>query len=157
MRAMGVVLLVAIATAGCGTGRVGADGKPMPRYTAAKVILGVVAVGAAAIAAGAAVKGQRLEDDLRDDSRTGGLTGRQFADRDNEGKRWNRAARASAFASGLALIGMGVIWEMSLGDGAARGKDESRPDAKPIFPVQPSGSPAGGPARSPAAAPPAAK
>jgi hypothetical protein len=101
------VTLSAALSGGCGSSRA----------TARAVLVGVALVaGGAAI--GSTVISSNKEDSLRADAQTGSLSGRAFADRDAEGQRWNRAARASTFVAGIALVGLGVLWEMSLGDRA---------------------------------------
>ncbi len=112
MRTTCVVLACFLPVAGCASGRVAG----MPNRSAARNVLIGVALGTAAIAIGSAVAGNSVESKLRDDLQAGNLSGREFADRDAEGRRWNRVARASAFASGIAVIGIGVVWEASLGD-----------------------------------------
>lgn len=119
MRAPVLVLVVALGS-GCatsGANRTGSDGLS-GRKIAAGVLIGV-AVASAGMATFAMTKGNRIERDLRDDLATGTLTGRQFAERDADGLRWNRVARASGFVGGLSLIGLGILWEMAIGDRAA--------------------------------------
>jgi hypothetical protein len=105
-----------------------------PSHTMPKVILGVLLVGGAALAIGAAAKGQSIEDKLGTDYAGRDIGGREFASRDSEGQRWNRIARASTFVSGLALLGLGVIWEMSAGD-RAQYEAPPRPAPGSIFPA----------------------
>jgi hypothetical protein len=121
MRALacGLVFLLA---GGCASGR-----------TAGKVVLGALVVGSAALAIGAAVKSSSIESKLDDDYRNREITGMQFAERDSEGQRWNRIGRASAFVSGLSLLGLGIIWEMSLGDHAS--SEPAQPAPGPILPL----------------------
>jgi hypothetical protein len=114
--------LVFLFAGGCASGR-----------TAGKVVLGALVVGSAALAVGAAVKSESIETKLADDYRTREITGREFANRDAEGQRWNRISRASAFVGALSLLGLGVIWEMSLGDKAQ--EQAPKVDQSPIFPV----------------------
>src|SRR4030095_3124403 len=105
---------------GCASGR-----------TAGKVVLGALVVGSAALAVGAAVKGNSIESKLGDHYRHAELTGMEFTTRDSEGQRWNRIGRAATFVGALSLLGLGVIWEMSMGDDAR--SEPPRPDAAPIF------------------------
>ena len=106
MRALACGLVILLA-GGCASGR-----------TAGKVVLGALVVGSAALAVGAAVKSNSIESKLADDYRTREITGSEFAKRDSDGQRWNRIGRAAAFVGGLSLLGLGVIWEMQLGDQA---------------------------------------
>jgi hypothetical protein len=114
--------LVFLLGAGCASGR-----------TAGKVVLGALVVGSAALAVGAAVKSNSIESKLADDYRTREITGSEFAKRDSDGQRWNRIGRAATFVGALSLLGLGVIWEMSMGDEARA--QPARPDATPIFPL----------------------
>jgi hypothetical protein len=79
-------------------------------------ILSALVVGSAALAVGAALKSKDVGRKLDDDLQRGALDGRAFIDRDAEGKRWNRIARASAFFGGLAVIGLGIVWEIHQSD-----------------------------------------
>jgi hypothetical protein len=110
-----------------------ASNEPLPHRTLPKVILGAVVVGAAGLAVGAAVKSRSIENSLANDYKARDISGSEFADRDSQGQRWNRIGRASAFVSGVALLGLGVLWEMSLSDHA---QVEPTPiDKAPIFPA----------------------
>jgi len=120
--------LVFLFTAGCASGR-----------TAGKVVLGALVVGSAALAVGAAVKGDSVESKLADDYRQREITGSEFASRDSEGQRWNRIGRAATFVGALSLLGLGVIWEMSMGDRAQA--EPAQPSTAPIFPVPTAQSP----------------
>jgi hypothetical protein len=122
MRALacGLVFLLA---GGCASGR-----------TAGKVVLGALVVGSAALAISAAVKSNSIESQLRDDYRTRDITGMEFAKRDSEGQRWNRIGRAATFVGGLSLLGLGVIWEMSLNDRAAN-TEPVPPRTGPLIPL----------------------
>jgi hypothetical protein len=102
------------------------------------VILGALVVGSAALAISAAVKSDSIEQKLGDDYKSREVTGSEFASRDSQGQRWNRISRAAAFVGGLSVLGLGILWEMSLSD-----KAESQPtkaNDAPIFPVRPTGS-----------------
>jgi hypothetical protein len=126
MRALrGAVVLMLVA--GCAT-----NGS-LPRRTAPKVILGVLMVGSAALAVGAAIKSHSIENDLANDYKQREISGREFASRDSQGQRWNRIGRASAFVSGLSLLGLGVLWEMSKADEAQT--EPSQPNQTPLFPL----------------------
>lgn len=114
--------LVFLFTAGCASGR-----------TAGKVVLGALVVGSAALAVGAAVKSDSVESKLADDYRDREITGSEFASRDAEGQRWNRIGRAATFVGALSLLGLGVIWEMSMGDEAR--SEPAKPSTAPIFPL----------------------
>jgi hypothetical protein len=121
MRALacGLVFLLA---GGCASGR-----------TAGKVVLGALVVGSAALAVGAAVKSNSIEKNLNDDYRSKEITGMEFAHRDSDGQRWNRIGRAAAFVGGMSLLGLGVLWEMSLADHAAT--EPAKPPTAPLFPL----------------------
>jgi hypothetical protein len=121
MRALacGLVFLLA---GGCASGR-----------TAGKVVLGALVVGSAALAVSAAVKSNSIESKLNDDYRNRPITGMEFADRDSDGERWNRIGRAATFVGALSLLGLGVIWEMSLADRA--GTEPARPVPGPMLPL----------------------
>jgi hypothetical protein len=135
MRVLRSTLVLAMAVALLGAGCASGD---LPRRTAPKVILGALVLGGAALAVVAAVKSDAIEKDLREDYGRGGLSGRDFGTRDADGERWNRIGRASAFVGGLSLLGLGVLWEMSLSDRAGQGPAEA-PAAQPmIFPAPPS-------------------
>ncbi|HXU81352.1 MAG TPA: hypothetical protein VN914_08140 [Polyangia bacterium] len=121
MRALACGLVILLA-GGCASGR-----------TAGKVVLGALVVGSAALAVGAAVKGNSIESKLGDDYRQREITGMEFATRDSEGQRWNRIGRAATFVGALSLLGLGVIWEMSLADRAQN--EAPKPQLAPIFPV----------------------
>lgn len=120
-------LLVALLAAGCAsTGQGGRSDRSLAR----NVLIGVAA-GSAALAVGAAVAGENVESRLRRDYEAGAVSGREFAGRDAEGKRWNRVARASGFVTGLSIIGLGILWEMSIGDRIQRGPREERVQPAP--------------------------
>jgi hypothetical protein len=108
---------------------------------AAGLLLGVTAIAAGGTIAAANVANKK-EEDLRKDVDAGNLTGRQFAERDEEGKRWNRYARASAFVAGLSLVGLLIVGEMALADHHQYG-ELPPPNAKPIIPGQSPQPPAG--------------
>lgn len=132
MRALSLTMALGLLLAGCASG-------DLPRRTAPKVILGALVVGGAALAVVAAVKGNAIEKELRQDYAGGNLSGRDFGARDADGERWNRIGRASAFVGGLSLLGLGVLWEMSLSDRAtAPAEAQGKPPL--IFPVQPAAS-----------------
>jgi hypothetical protein len=120
--------LVFLLLGGCATGT----------RTAPKVILGALVVGSAALAIGAAVKSDSIESKLRDDYASREISGSEFASRDRQGQRWNRISRASTFVGALSLLGLGIIWEMSVLDEAER--PPAKPDPTPIFPVAPTGA-----------------
>jgi hypothetical protein len=136
MRALCCGLALAVLSGAC------ASSNGLPNRTAAKVVLGAVVLGAAALAGVAAAKGNSIEKDLRTDLQGGALSGRDFASRDDDGRRWNRIARASAFVSGVALIGFGIVWEMGIGDRFQYGPTETGgiPTVSPI-PAGPPPSP----------------
>jgi hypothetical protein len=121
MRALCLGLVFLLGT-GCASGR-----------TAGKVVLGALVVGGAGLAVGAGLKSDSLETKLAADYRTREITGKEFADRDSEGQRWNRIARSATFVGALALLGLGVLWEMSLGDRAQ--SEPAKPNPAPIFPL----------------------
>jgi hypothetical protein len=104
----------------------------LPRRTAPKVILGALIVGSAALAVGAAVKSRSIENDLANDYKTREISGSEFANRDAQGQRWNRIARASSFVGAVSVLGLGVLWEMSLNDQAT--VEPTKTNAAPIFP-----------------------
>jgi hypothetical protein len=128
MRALccGLVLLLA---GGC------ASSGNLPKRTWPKVVLGALVLGGAAVGIAAGVKGDNIEEELADDIRQREVSGREFASRDSDGERWNRIARASAFVSGLSLLALGILWEMSLADRAEAGLDRPPVQQGPIFPV----------------------
>jgi hypothetical protein len=111
-----------------------AGGCGSSRATARAVLVGVALI-AGGTAIGSAVVSSNKEDSLRNDAQTGSLSGRAFADRDSEGQRWNRAARASVFVAGLALVGLGISWEMGLGDHAMAEPSASLPPAAGLPPA----------------------
>lgn len=112
-----VGLAFSVASVGCAsTTRQASGGEQPPSYAAARTVLVALALGTAGLAVGAALKGEQVEKDLRAESQSRELTGREFASRDAEGQRWNRIARASTFASALAVIGLGITFEMGSGD-----------------------------------------
>lgn len=96
-------VLAALVCAGCGSAGAG-------RATARNLLL-AAAVVSAGVAVGAAVASENTEKKLRDDLAGGQLTGPQFTDRDDEGRRWNRISRASVFVAGLSLLGLGIWWQ----------------------------------------------
>jgi hypothetical protein len=124
MRVLCCGVALAVLSAGCASNGV-------PNRTAAKVVLSVVVVGAAALVTTAVVKGNKVEGDLRNDLQGTAVSGRDFAKRDDEGRRWNRIARASGFVGALALIGLGIVWEMGVGDKVQMGPAESPNAAMP--------------------------
>jgi hypothetical protein len=126
-RTLGLFVVFALGSAGCGTSH----------HTAARNVLIALTVASAAVAVGAAVKSRSIRDDLRREVDAGTLSGREFADRDATGTRWNRVARASGFGAGVFLLGVGALWEASLGDKIEKGPREWTPadDPRPIFPV----------------------
>jgi hypothetical protein len=119
--------LLAALTAGCGTGK----GRPS-RGIAAGLLIGLTAVAGGATIYSAKVSDQKQKD-LERDVQAGSLTGRQFATRDQEGQRWNRAARASAFVGILGVVGLVIVGEMMLADQNQYGPVEP-PAEKPIIP-----------------------
>ena len=121
MRALACGLVILL-LGGCASGR-----------TAGKVVLGALVVGSAALAVGAAMKGNNIQSKLGDDYRQREITGMEFATRDSEGQRWNRIGRAATFVGALSLLGLGVIWEMSQGDQAQ--SEPPRPAPGPILPL----------------------
>lgn len=109
MRTLALTLALVMA-AGCGTA-----GPNNNRRLARNILIGTtVLAGASAIASG--VISEQKESDLRDDLQAGTLTGAEFAIRDDDGRKWNRIGRASIFLAGLSLVGLGILWEMSLTD-----------------------------------------
>jgi hypothetical protein len=125
MRALRCALMLLLAV-GC------ASNGASPRRTLPAVILGALVVGSAGLAVGAAVKGRSIENDLARDYKQRDISGSEFASRDKQGQRWNRIGRASTFVSGLSVLGLGVLWEMSLADHAQA--ETTKPDPAPIFP-----------------------
>jgi hypothetical protein len=113
----------------------------------AKGLLLALTAAAAGGAAGAAVVSNNKEKSLRDDLAAGRVSGREFAERDAEGLRWNRAARASVLIGGLAIVGLVITWQMGLADRYQLGPAE-QPTLPPIYPT---GSPPGSPPASPPA------
>src|SRR5688572_188284 len=89
-RCLTLALLGCFATAGCGTG----NGGGRARGVAAGLLGGL-----AVLAGGGAVMASRISADkekkLADDLAARPLTGAEYADRDEEGKRWNRTARGA--------------------------------------------------------------
>jgi hypothetical protein len=130
MRALACGLVILLA-GGCASGR-----------TAGKVVLGALVVGSAALAVSAAVKSNSIESKLNDDYRNRAITGMEFAQRDSDGQRWNRIGRAATFVGGLSLLGLGVIWEMSLSDRA--GSEPAQPAPGPVLPLPQAGQSLGG-------------
>ena len=128
-RALVLFLLGSFLAAGCGSRGVAAG------------VLGVAAVLAGAGAVGAATISTDKEKKLADDVAKGGLTGRQYADRDSEGKRWNRTARGAAFVSGLALVGLVLVWESSLAASSQYGPAEQPRGGRLIPGVSPAPTP----------------
>jgi hypothetical protein len=126
MRALccGLALLLAGGCASNGT---------IPSRTLPKVILGAVLVGTAGLAVGAAFKGRSVENSLANDYKQREISGSEFASRDADGRRWNRIGRASLFVSGLSLLGLGVLWEMSRADRAQA--ESTNPDQGPLLPI----------------------
>jgi len=128
-RMMGLILVAALAAGGCAS-------SGSSKRTVARTVLVVLAAGTAAMAVGAAVKGKSIENDLRDDLESRTLTGPQFTERDNEGRNWNRVARASTLGFGLSLLGLGILWEMRQGDRMEQPPKYTPADDKaPIIPV----------------------
>jgi hypothetical protein len=119
-RCLTLALLGCFATAGCGSSQTGGRARG--------VTAGVLG-GLAVLAGAGAVAASRISEDkekkLADDLAARQLTGAEYADRDAEGKRWNRAARGAVFASGLALVGMILVWESSLSAGHQYGPAET--------------------------------
>jgi hypothetical protein len=139
MRARATALLVVLVMASAGCGNSGAGVRN--RSLATGLLIGLFAVAAGSTAA-TAVMGNNKEKALREDVEAGKLDGRQFAERDAEGKRWNRAARASVFVGGLALVGLVLVGEMRLADRNQLGPIEPA-EGKPIIPgLEPESPPA---------------
>ena len=111
------------------------DGQGAPqRGLAAGLLAGVTAVAGGGTVDAARMSEQQGEGAARRRGRPGSLTGREFAERDAEGQRWNRAARASVFVGGLALGRPGASsGEMRLADRYQYGPPEP-PTSTPIIP-----------------------
>jgi hypothetical protein len=122
-----LVAVVGLLSAGCGTGK----NRPS-RALAAGLLLGLTAVAAGGTVYAARMSDQK-EKDLRDDVQSGNLSGRQFAERDEEGEKWNRTARASAFVGVVGVVGLIIVGEMMLADGYEYGPIKP-PTSKPIIP-----------------------
>jgi hypothetical protein len=123
MKRLGVLALVFVC--GCGSNR-----------AIARNLLVALTLGSAALAVGAAVKSNRIEKDLKRDLDQGSLTGRQFADRDDQGTHWNRIGRAAAFGAGVFVIGLGIVWETGVASEIQNGPRQPIPDeTRPIFPT----------------------
>ena len=120
-------LVVTLLAAGCGSG------PGVRNRSVAKGLLVALTLAAAGGAVGSAVLSERKEKSLRDDVEMGLVSGRQFADRDAEGKRWNRTARASVLVGGLAIVGLVIAWQMGLGDRYQFGPPE-QPAGRPLYP-----------------------
>jgi hypothetical protein len=129
-RIAATVALVALLAGGC------ASGPGVKSRALAKGLLLALAAGAAGTAAGAAVTSNKKEAALRDDLAMGTVTGRDFATRDAEGQRWNRAARGAVFVGGLAVVALVITWQMGLADRYQFGPGE-RPSTAPIYPGAP--------------------
>lgn len=136
-RLAALVTLGALLAAGCSS----APGV-RSRSLAKGLLLALTAAAAGGLAV-SAVKSDKLGKDLRDDVAAGTVSGRDFARRDGEGARWNRAARASAFVGGLALVGLVITWQMGLANRYQFGPAE-QPSVPPIYPA---GSPPAGAAK----------
>jgi hypothetical protein len=134
VRRWGAFALVGVLlAAGCGSG------PGVRNRSVAKGLLVALAVAAAGGTAAAVVLSQNKEKSLRDDVQMGLVSGREFADRDAEGKRWNRVGRASVLVGGLAIVGLVIAWQMGLGDRYQFGPPET-PASGPLFPAaRPSG------------------
>jgi hypothetical protein len=124
-----LVAVLALLSAGCGTGK----GRPS-RGLAVGLLIGLTAVAGGATVY-AAHKSEQKEKDLRNDVQSGNLSGRQFAERDDEGQKWNRTARATAFVGVLGVVGLIIVGEMMLADRNQYGPIEP-PASKPIIPGQ---------------------
>ena len=131
-----LVAVLALLSAGCGTGK----GRPS-RGLAVGLLVGLTAVAGGATVYAARMSEQK-EKDLRNDVQTGNLSGRQFAERDDEGQKWNRTARATAFVGVLGVVGLIIVGEMMLADRNQYGPIEP-PASKPIIPGQNPEPPAG--------------
>ncbi len=111
-------------SAGCGSA---GPGRSSGNGTARTVLL-AVAVGSAAVAIGSAFVSANKESSLRDDLAAGKVTGSDYNERNASGLRWNRFSRASVFIGGLSLVGMGLLWEMGVGENLRNGAyDEKKP------------------------------
>jgi hypothetical protein len=112
MHLKATALLVVLAlSAGCGNARTGVRSRTL----ATGLLIGLFVVAAGSTAATAVVANDK-EKKLREDVEAHRLTGHQFAERDAEGKRWNRASRASVFVGGLALVGLVLVGELRASD-----------------------------------------
>jgi hypothetical protein len=134
--------IAALATAatllvGCASG---GNGGARGRAAARNVLIAAV-VGTAAVSVAAAFRSEAREKELQEDLRDGGLSGRDYIDRDKEGQRWNRLARGSLFLSGVSLLGLGLVWERAQSDAAAEGPPISSPLDRPGGPPPPVGPP----------------
>jgi hypothetical protein len=137
------LLLAVLVAAGCASTGRRADGTP-DRSRTRNLLIGA-AVVTAGLAAGAAILSANAESSLRDDVAAGRTTGADFADRDEAGRRWNRAGRFAAFATGLSLVGLAIVWETGIGDRIQMGPAERTPadDKAPLVPVPGAGAPPG--------------
>jgi hypothetical protein len=145
---MGLVLAAATA-GGCASSGQPTTAPGMPSRTAVRTLLAAVALGTAGLAVGAALKSEQIEKDLRAESQSRDLTGREFAARDAEGTRWNRIGRASTFVSALAVIGLGITFEMRSGDRIRHTPTpEGPPQVLPPVPPPPSAGAALAPAQA---------
>ncbi len=136
MRVRGTCLLLAATlVSGCASGGQQGGSSGSGRTIARNILIGL-AVGTAAVAVGSAFAARSAENSLRDDAEAGTITGREFADRDATGLRWNRITRASFFLSGLSIIGTGVVWEMGEGVRVQTGERTPADNKTPIFPVR---------------------
>jgi hypothetical protein len=127
-RLAALAVLGAFLVAGCSSAP-GVRNRPLAKG----LLLALTAVAAGGVV-GAAVMSDKQEKSLRDDVAAGAVSGRDFARRDAEGMRWNRAARASAFVGGLALVGLVITWQMGLADRYQLGPAE-QPVSPPIYPT----------------------
>jgi hypothetical protein len=144
MLSIRLLMIIALAASGCAAGT-RADGTPN-RSFARNLLIGV-ALGSAALAVGSAVAGAKVERDLRSDLDAGGLSGREFAELDADGRRWNRLSRAATFASGLSVLGVAIVWQMGVSDRMQLGPRAPSPEERqPIFPPSPTGLPVTPPA-----------
>jgi hypothetical protein len=127
-RGVCALLMMAMLAGGCAN----TSGRAIARN-----VLIALAVGSAGIAVGAAVKGHGIEQDLKTQVAAGGLAGRTYVMRDDEGNRWNRVGRAAAFTSGLFVASLAVLWEMSESAAVQNGPAEKTPaeDPHPIIPL----------------------
>jgi hypothetical protein len=130
-------LMVALLAGGC------SSSPGVRSRSLAKGLLVTLALAATAGAAGAAVVSQNREKSLRDDVEMGLVSGREFADRDAEGKRWNRLGRGSVLVGGLAIVGLVIAWQMGLGDHYQFGPLE--PPAPAVPPPRPAAPSSAGP------------